>query len=333
MAGYAQSQQFLSEVEETLKTIITVSEYEKVQSAMLSVISCYSVERIANSEDSVKKSQNLLKMFIDAKAVEGRSPKTTERYRYILTRFFKYEKVSAQDTTVYHIRDYFMNEKERGISDSTLASIRDVFNSFFGWLYKEGLISKNPCANVGTVKQEKKVRKPFSQVDLQKLLNSCNYIRDKAMVLFLLNTGCRVSEICGLTIENVDLIKRECVVYGKGKKERTVYFDDVTAYVLEQYLASRHFSSPSSPLFLSLSKRFFTPGGVRAMLSRIEKLSGVENVHPHRFRRTFATNMIDRGMPIQEVAVILGHDRIDTTMKYVYQSRERTKSAYDRYML
>ena len=330
MAEYIDKQSLIGEIAENLKSILVVTELEKVTPVILETLSYYEVSRVAQREDSVKTSADILKMFLDAKCVEGRTGKTLERYEYILNHFFEHENVSACEVTSYHIRDYFMKEKTRGISDATIGGYRYVLSSFYGWLFNEGLIGKNPCRNVGTIKQEKKVRKAFSQVEIQKMLDACKTKRDKAIIMFLLTTGCRVSEVCALNVADVDLRTKECIVYGKGRKERTVYFDDVTAWMLSDYLESYN-PWKSAPLFGGKGATRLMCNGLRSMLKRIETASGVENIHPHRFRRTFATNMINKGMPIQEVAALMGHDKIDTTMTYIYQTKEKVKSSYERY--
>lgn len=327
VANYVDKQQFIGDLTDAFKSVLTVSDMEKVQSALLGVLSGYEITRISEG-DKVAASADYLQMYIDAKAIEGRTQKTIARYQYIMNQFFNKENVTAQETTVFHIRDYFMREKNRGISDSTIAGYRDVFNSFFGWLFNEGMIPKNPCANIGTIKQEKKVRKPFSSIEIQKMLDACDTLRDKAIIMFLLNTGCRISELCGVNAEDVDLNRRECVVYGKGRKERTIFFDEVTAWVLAEHMKAEHIDGA---LFFGKGTKRLHAGGVRKMLKNIGAKSGVENVHPHRFRRTFATNVINHGMAIQDVAAILGHEKLDTTMRYIYQSKERTKNAYEQH--
>lgn len=215
------------------------------------------------------------------------------------------------------------------IADRTLEGYRTVFSSFFGWLYKEKLIQDNPCANLGPIKHMKKVRVPYSEVELEKLKEACQTVRDKTIIYFLLSTGCRISEICGLDRDDIDFMTLECTVLGKGNKERTVFLDDITAMMLKRYLAERKDNSPA--LFIGKGSERMTPGGVRFRLKTIAERAGVQNVHPHRFRRTLATNLIDRGMPIQEVASILGHDNINTTMTYVYIKKENVKNAYRKY--
>lgn len=327
MANYVDKQQFISDLSDAFKSVLTVAEMEKVQSVLLEVVSAYDVTK-HSAEDTVAASADYLQMYIDAKTIEGRTPKTIAHYQYVMNQFFNREKVTAQSTTVFHIRDFFMKEKSRGISDSTIAGYRDVFNSFFGWLFNEGMIPKNPCANIGTIKQEKKVRKPFTAVEIQKMLETADTLRDKTIIMFLLNTGCRISELCGINAEDVDLTRRECVVYGKGRKERTIFFDEVTGWLLAEHMKTMHIDGA---LFYGKGTVRLHAGGVRKMLKGIEAKSGVENVHPHRFRRTFATNVINHGMAIQDVAAILGHEKLDTTMRYIYQSKERTKYAYEQH--
>jgi site-specific recombinase XerD len=150
------------------------------------------------------------------------------------------------------------------------------------------------------------------------------------MISFLLSTGCRISEVCGLNRESVDLKNLECTVLGKGDKERTVFFDDVTAMLLNRYFSERKDNSPA--LFAGKGTDRMTPGGVRAKLKTIAQRAHVENVHPHRFRRTLATTLIDRGMDIQEVAALLGHEKLDTTLKYVYINKVNVKNAYKKYV-
>lgn len=271
---------------------------------------------------------DFLGAFISAKRIEGRSPKTIERYEYIIKKMIKAVSVPTNQISVYHLRQYLTDLKSDGSSDRTLEGVRSVFSSYFGWLQKEGLITKNPCANLGPIKYMKKVRMPFSDVELHKIKEACKTKRDLAIVYFLLSTGCRISEVCGLNRNSIDFRKKECVVLGKGNKERTVYIDDVTALILKRYLKSRR--DTSTALFAGKGTDRMKPGGIRKLLNGIGDRAGVENVHPHRFRRTLATNLINRGMTIQEVANILGHENINTTMTYVFVSQTNIRNSYER---
>lgn len=284
-------------------------------------------------------SQELIDAFIDAKEIEGRSVKTIERYRYCIDRMRKSVNVPISQINVYHIRKYLMDEKAGGSSDRTVEGYRNVMSSFFGWLHREGLIQQNPCGNIGAIKCAKKMRKPLSDVDLEQIKEVCDFeldngerctgVRNKAIVAFLLSSGCRVSEVCELNRDNIDLSAKECKVHGKGNKERIVYINDVTVMLLKRYLDSRTDDCPA--LFIGKRSDRLTPGGIRFMLKGLEKKAGVENVHPHRFRRTLATNLVNHGMPIQEVAAILGHEKLDTTMKYIYVSQENVRNSYNKY--
>lgn len=319
---------FVDEVSARLEDDLTVSKMRVVQKSIVETMSGYSVEH-NETEDNVQQSKELMDMFIRAKNTEGRSARTIKRYKYVMGRLVSYAKVPAGKITIGNIRAYFEFEKNRGISERTLEGYRNVFSSVFGWLHKEELIKKNPCANLAPVKCQKKVMYPFSQTDIELLKESCDNIRDKAIVCFLLATGARISEVCALNRDDINFQAMECKVVGKGNKERTVYIDTVAAMVLRRYFEQRKDNSPA--LFAGHGTERMTPQGIRVMLKRLEVKSGVSNVHPHRFRRTLATKLINHGMPIQNVKTILGHDKIDTTMQYVYIEQSNVKESYHRY--
>ena len=321
-------QTFASEMSKRLSDKLTAKDVELVVGELMFQLAHYDMLR-RNDDYGKQDFEDMLKLFADTKRIEGRSEKTMEHYLYILRRFHDYSNTPIREITVFHIRQFLSYEKARGISDRTLTGYRDVFSSFFGWLHREGLLPHNPCANLMPIKYRKEIRKPYSDVDIEKLKEACTNIRDKAIISFLLSTGCRISEVCGLNRGDIDFSNLECTVLGKGNKERTVYIGDVAAMQLSEYLDSRKDSYEA--LFIGKGSDRLQPHGVRTMLKRIEEKSGVENVHPHRFRRTLATNLITHGMPIQEVASVLGHDRIDTTMTYVYLDAFRVKSSYRRY--
>lgn len=314
-------------LENQLGAVLTVTQMTAVMQIVSAELSRYNLEHA--DEEAVP--MDLVNAFIDTKKVEGRSDLTLERYTYIIRRFLEKVKVPVEKVNVYHLRNYLSSEKQRGVSDGTLEGAREVFSSFFGWLYKESLIPTNPCNNLSAIKCQKKIRLPYSDIDIQRMKEGCKTDRDRAIVFFLLATGCRISEVCALNRNDLDLNAMECTVLGKGNKERTVYFDSVTALMLKRYLDSRTDDEPA--LFLSARrKQRLEPACVRYILKSIEGKQGeLSNVHPHRFRRTLATGLIDSGMPIQDVAAILGHDKLDTTMKYVYLSKENIKSSYRRY--
>lgn len=320
-------QQFVEEVQEKLEDDLTVKGMRTVTSAINETLEGYDMEPLSGRTPAEK--DDLIRVFASAKSVEGRSQKTINRYMYIVDRFLEFANVPVGKITINHIRDYFSEEKKRGISDRTIEGYRCVLSSVFGWLHKEGLIKRNPCANLNRVKYQHKVMLPFSATDMERMKESCTNCRDKAIICFLASTGARISEVCALNIENVDLRNRECTVLGKGNKERKVYIDTISAMLLQRYLSQR--KDNSNVLFVGRASERLTPSGIRRMLKRLEAVSGVENIHPHRFRRTMATNLIRHGMPIIELSRILGHTKLDVTMTYIFTEQEDVKNSYQKY--
>jgi site-specific recombinase XerD len=316
----------ISLLEKRMADTLTVQQMEKLTGAAADILDGFDVQEIAREDDGP---DDLLQIYVSALKVEGRSQKTIDRYIYVIGRMLAFAKVPTRRVTVYHLRAYLAQEKERGIADQTLEGCREVFSAFFNWLQREDLIEKNPTANLGAIKCPKKEKKTYSEIDLEKLNQCCKTIRDRAILHFLGATGCRVSEMTGLDRENVDIVKLECVVHGKGNKERTVYLDPVSGMLLKQYLDRR--KDGEKPLFLSKRGKRLKPGGVRAMLRKLADDAGVDHVHPHKFRRTLATDLTRHGMPIQEVAAILGHEKLDTTMKYVVLNKDDIRNSYRRF--
>ena len=320
---------YLADLEERLNAYVPANDVRRIIESAADALCSYELETAKEDGAADDDGQNMIKLFLDAKAVEGRSPKTIEQYGYVLNRLRIGVGAPLGRVTVHHLRGWIMREKERGVSLRTLEGYRYVLSSFFGWLHKEELISKNPTANLKPIKVTKVIRKPFSSMEIEQLKEAAKTTRDKAIVAFLLSTGCRISEVCQLNVLDIDMQARAVTVLGKGSKERRVYLDDVAVMYLRRYFRER--CDDSEALFVGKGSERLTPDGVRYALKRIEARSGVENVHPHRFRRTLATNLISHGMAIQEVAAILGHDKIDTTMTYVYIDQRSVENAYRKY--
>lgn len=322
-----QAKQLLTkDIKEHFDEFLLKADSEKAIETVNTALANYDVEEVDGGYDA--ESKELLTAYLQAKEIEGRSQKTLNRYSYMLEKMITGIGAPITKVTVFHVRTYLMSERKRGLSDASLEGVRSIMSAFFGWLLKEGLIKLNPMANIGTIKCQKQVKEPFSRLEIELIKQACETCRERAIVSFLQSTGCRIGEVCRLDKEDIDLQTFECKVLGKGNKERIVYFSPVTAMELERYFKERTDSDPC--LFAGVKGRL-TEQGMRAFLKRIEKRCGVPNIHPHRFRRTLATNLIDRGMAIQEVAYILGHDNLNTTMKYVYIEQSNVKSAYQRY--
>lgn len=316
---------FIGQLEKKLGQTLTMEQMNEVTAAAMSTLDHFEMAETIHTAES----DDMLECYIAAMQVECRSEKTIARYKYVIKRLMNFVKVPTRNILVYHLRNYIASEKARGIADSTLEGYRQIYSAYFNWLQREGLITRNPTANLGTIKVAKKERKTFTAVELEKLNQACKTLRDRAILNFLASTGCRVSEVTELNRDSVDMERLECVVHGKGNKERRVYMSEVTGMLLKNYLDSR--KDWNAALFVGRFGERLQPGGVRTMLNVLAKTAGVEHVHPHKFRRTLATEMTRHGMPIQEAARILGHEKLDTTMRYVNQNNDDVKASYRRY--
>lgn len=316
----------MNRIEQRLSSLITADEMNSVMEVVADQIGAFDIEQVETEEHG---SDDLLSAYLSSLEVEGKSPKTIERYKRMLNRLMQIVKVDTRSVTVYHLRKYLADEKARGIADRTLEGDRSVICTYFNWLQRENLIKQNPAANLAPIKYPKRIKQAYSEVDIEKLKRYAGSSRNLAIICFLYSTGCRITEVTQLNRDSVDLAGMECTVIGKGNKERTVYLDPVAAMTLEEYLKNR--TDNSEALFAGKGSPRLTQGGVRYMLKTVEEKSGVDHVYPHKFRRTRATNLIRHGMPIQEVAAILGHEKLDTTMKYVVLDKRDIKNSYRKY--
>lgn len=318
---------FLNSLQKDLEKAFDKADVSKILITVSNQLSRFLIE-VQDCE--IPMEDDLLSTYLSALQIQGRSLKTIARYKYLIERLLSSIKVQTREITVYHLRDYLSREKARGISSGTLEGLRQTFSAYFNWLLREGLLPKNPAANIGSIKGVRKVKTVYSDIDIEKLKHHCKNIRDRAIICFLLSTGCRISEMTQLNIQDVDLSGLECTVLGKGNKERTVYLDPVAGMTLKEYLNNRKDFNDALFTSIKTGKRL-NPGGIRAMMKKLSKDAHVEHVHPHKFRRTRATKLIKHGMPIQEVAAILGHEKLDTTMEYVIMNKNDVKNAYQRY--
>ena len=316
---------FMTQMEAGLTDTLTVDQMKKMQTVGYAILDKFDLVELADEMEQ----DDLLDCYVSAMKVECRSQKTIDRYVYVIGRMMEFVKVPTRRVSVYHLRNYLTHEKERGICEQTLEGYREIFSAYFNWLQRESLIDRNPCVNLGVIKVPKKEKKTYTDAELERLNWFCGNIRDRAILHFLRSTGCRISEITGLNRDQVNLELLECVVHGKGNKERTVYLDEVAGMLLAEYLNGRIDDVPA--LFINKQHDRLNPGGVRAMLNKLAEKAGVDHVHPHKFRRTLATDLARHGMPIQEVAKVLGHEKLDTTMKYVVLNKDDVKASYRRY--
>lgn len=273
----------------------------------------------------------LIKKFIATKKLEGKSVKTLKKYQPELEKLHYFLGKSFYKINIYDLRYFLAQYKEhRKISNRTLDNMRKTISSFFSWMSDEGHISYNPAKALKRIKYTKTVKKPFSIVEREKLKNACTIHRDLALVEFLYASGLRVSEAISIDINNIDFISREATVVGKGSKERKFYLSEICIEYLKSYLNSRTDNNPS--LFVGTKRPYnrLTKEGIESIVKRIGKKAGVENVHPHRFRRTLATDLVRKNVPIQDVAHILGHADLRTTQVYVCLDQESVKYNYNK---
>ena len=317
---------FVEQMESALAGVLTVEQMAQMRKAAENIMDHFDMVESVMLDAS---DYDLLNCLIDAMKVHNRSLKSIKRYEYEIRRMMEYVKVPTRRISVYHLRNYLAKEQARGVKDSTLEGNRQIFSAYFNWLQREALIEKNPTANLGSIKCAKREKKKYTEIEIAKLIDCCAGIRDRAIIQFLASTGCRVSEMTQLNRDDVHLDKLECVVHGKGNKERTVFLSEVAGEMIRKYLQTRN--DDDEALFIGVRHERLQPGGVREMLNTLAEKAGVEHVHPHKFRRTLATELTRRGMPIQEVAKILGHEKIDTTMKYVNIDHDFVKTEYRRY--
>lgn len=325
--GIDAKQTLTERIREGCADIVTVRQMEQITQVITEALDAFTVTQQVRNDWSGTE-DDMMEAFLASMRVQGRSEGTIYQYRRMIRIFRKYVQVNAREVNAAHIRAWLSGEKERGIQDSTLNNDRQILSSYFGWLHREALISRNPVSNVGTIKVAKKIKKTFDKADIERMMRKCKEIRDQAIVQFLASTGCRISEMTGLDWKMVDMEAGEVVVHGKGNKERTVYINEVAMMLLKQYLGRRKDLNPA--LFVGRYGERLQPGGVQEMLRKLGKAADVDHVHPHKFRRTLATELARKGMPIQEIANILGHERLDTTMRYVVLNKEDVKSSYRR---
>lgn len=291
------------------------------------------IEVLELEEGSPNSNDNALVLFIDAKRIEGCSERTLQYYQVTLKQFFniitkKYLVIETED-----VRKYLSNYKQKNnASKVTIDNVRRVISSLFTWLEAENYITKSPMRRIHKVKTGKVVKETYSDETMERIRQNTSNIRDLCIIDFLYTTGVRVGELIKLNRNDLNLEARECVVLGKGNKQRKVYFDARTKLEIQQYLNSR--KDDNEALFVSSLSPFkrLKISGVEIALRKIGKRVGLTKVHPHKFRRTVATKAIDKGMPIEQVQKMLGHAKIDTTLEYAMVDESNVKISHKKYL-
>lgn len=327
LGGYTNMNEKIATVLNEMSAYLSIAQMKKLQEVIVKTFSenelCH--QNISNEE--------FMEMFLTAKKIEGCSERTIKYYRVTTIHLLDYLKEPIRKVTTETMRQYLVDyQKINNCGKTTIDNIRRNISSFFSWLEEEDYILKSPMRRIHKIKTKKKVKNIISDEEIEKLRDSCDNIRDTAMVDLLYSTGIRVGELVRLNRKDINFSERECVVFGKGDKERKVYFDAKAKIHLEKYLQSRTDTNPA--LFVTLDKPHdrLKISGVEIRLRQLGKKLKIEKVHPHKFRRTMATRAIDKGMPIEQVQKILGHSQIDTTMQYAIVNQNNVKASHRRYI-
>lgn len=306
---------------------LSVSQMKKLQEVMLKAFS-----EKTETKKNIPNEEYLI-MFLDAKAIEGCSCRTIQYYRVTIERMLRsviepVRKITTEDMRTY-LSDY---QKINDCSKVTVDNVRRNLSSFFSWLEEENYILKSPMRRIHKIKTNQQVKEVISDEDIERLRDQCSCLRDLAIIDLLYSTGIRVGELVNLNVNDVDFEARECIVFGKGGKERRVYFDAKAKLHLKNYLNCRDDNNPA--LFVTLDAPYdrLKISGVEIRLRQLGRYVNISRVHPHKFRRTMATRAIDKGMPIEQVQKILGHSQIDTTMQYAMVNQANVKSSHQRYI-
>lgn len=306
---------------------LTANQSQKLQRVLISRLTdqTKSVSSVSNS--------NYLAMFLNAKKIEGCSERTLVYYKNTVEKLLDGITDPIRKVTTDDIREYLANYQ--GLNDcskTTIDNIRRNISSFFTWLEEEDYIIKSPMRRIHKIKSTKTVKEVISDEEIEKMRDKCKNLRDLAIIDLLYSTGIRIGELVRLNVDDIDFEERECIVFGKGDKERRVYFDAKTKIHLMGYINSRSDANPA--LFVTLDAPYdrLQISGVEIRLRRLGRELGINKVHPHKFRRTMATRAIDKGMSIEQVQKLLGHSQIDTTMRYAIVNQTNVKVAHRKFI-
>ncbi len=324
----------IKNIEQQMCSVLNNAQNQKLHEVLIHCFYEVTVSSgITNNNQSVKDNSSLLENFLAAKHVEGCSERSINYYKSTLQKAIAilhkpFNQIETEDLRKY-LSDY---QKINNASRMTIDNVRRILSTFFTWLEDENYILKSPVRRIHKIKTAKLVKETYSDETLVLLRDNCKTARDLAIIDMLASTGMRVSELVTLNRQDVDFVNRECVVFGKGSKERPVYFDARTKIHLLNYLNERKDNNPA--LFVSLLEPHnrLQISGVEITLRKLGRSLNIQKVHPHKFRRTLATQAIDKGMPIEQVQKLLGHQKIDTTMEYAMVDQQNVKVSHKKYI-
>lgn len=322
--------ELIADIEQQMQKKLDNGQLEQLHHVLMR---CFQDYEITTRENVYADETDYAELFLAAKKIEGRSEKSLGYYESTIDKMLISINKSVKHITTDDLRNYLADyQKEHNSSKVTIDNIRRILSSFFGWLEDEDYVVKSPVRRIHKVKTGKTVKETYSDEALELMRDSCTELRDLAMIDMLASTGMRVGEMVLLNQDDINFDERECIVFGKGDKERIVYFDARTKMHLKAYLDSRNDDNPA--LFVSLTSPHnrMKIGGIEVRLRKIGNELGIPKVHPHKFRRTLATMAIDKGMPIEQLQQLLGHQRIDTTLQYAMVKQSNVKLAHRKYI-
>ena len=321
----------IKEIEQKMASVLNNEQKEKLKEVLLYTF--YNIEVTSIKDELVEDTTDYAKMFIAAKRIEGCSERTLNYYETTIKTMVDKLSKKVNSIETEDLRNYLSEyQAKNNCSKVTIDNVRRILSSFFAWLEDEDYIMKSPVRRIHKVKATQTVKETYTDEELEEMRDACIEIRDLAMVDFLASTGVRGGELVNLDIVDIDMQERSCVVLGKGGKEREVYFDARTKIHLQNYLNSRIDNNPA--LFVSLLRPYdrLKISGVEIRLRELGKRINIKKIHPHKFRRTMATKAIDKGMPIEQVQVLLGHRKIDTTLQYAMVNQNNVRNSHKRFI-
>ncbi len=325
----------IQEIEQSLLNYLDNSQLDVLHTVLCRCLDKVEIKVVENTGIHISEFTNmeLINKFIAAKEIEGCSERTTKYYYATLIKMDSMISKNVTHLTTDDLRMYLTEyQKINNCSKASIDNIRRNLSSFFSWLEEENYILKSPMKRIHKIKTDKVIKETYSDETLELLRDNCNNLRDLAIIDLLSSTGMRVGELVRLNINDIDFENRECVVFGKGNKERPVYFDARTKIHLRNYINSRN--DDNAALFVSLDAPHdrLNISGVEIRLRQLGRKLGINKVHPHKFRRTVATKAIDKGMPIEQVQSLLGHSQIDTTMHYAMVNQNNVKESHRKFV-
>lgn len=323
--------ELITDIVQQMLPYLDNSQTKKLQQVLEHALFQYEIiEAVAPSNDD---SENLVNIFIAAKRIEGCSEKTLKYYQTTIDAMINAINKSVRHIETEDLRFYLTQyQKKNQSSRVTIDNIRRILSSFFAWLEDEDHILKSPVRRIHKVKTGTNIKETYNDEELEKMRDNCTELRDLAIIDMLASTGMRIGEMVLLNRIDINFAERECVVFGKGDKERLVYFDARTKLHLQNYLDSRIDNNPALFVTIRAPYKRIQIGGIEVRLRKIGKMLGITKMHPHKFRRTLATMAIDKGMPIEQLQQLLGHKRIDTTLQYAMVKQSNVKIAHKKYI-